>query len=199
MSPKRIWTSSLQSSKASCPGWADNKAADTSGPGRSAPPPGEMPWDTTTSFDGFLEGTKLMMHVASKQKPSRTGQLHSKRPSAAAAACLWKPFSILFGNTIIWHMLWYDMIWHIILFYVIQYIIWYYIVWYDILWYYIVWYDILWHSILFYSIILYLYFVMLYKKLYYIILYYFILYYIISYHIIFYYTIFYYIIFCYVI
>jgi len=50
----------------------------------------EMQCDTTTSFDGFLEGTMLMkmMHVASKQKPSRTGQLHSKRHSAAAAACL---------------------------------------------------------------------------------------------------------------
>ena len=48
----------------------------------------DMQCDTTTSFDGFLEGNRLMIHVASKQKPSRTGQLHSKRPSAAAAACL---------------------------------------------------------------------------------------------------------------
>ena len=49
----------------------------------------EMQRDTTTSFDGFLEGTMLMkmMHAASKQKPSRTGQMHSKRRSAAAVAC----------------------------------------------------------------------------------------------------------------
>jgi len=49
----------------------------------------EVQCDTTTSFDGFLEGTMLMkmMHAASKQKPSRTGQMHSKRRSAAAVAC----------------------------------------------------------------------------------------------------------------
>ena len=50
----------------------------------------EMYCDTTISFDWFQEGTMLMrlMHVASKQKPSRTGQLHSKKHCAAAVACL---------------------------------------------------------------------------------------------------------------
>ena len=199
------------SSKASCPGWADNKAADTSWAGRSAPPLGEMQCDTTTSFDGFLEGTKLMMHVASKQKPSRTGQLHSKRPSAAAAACLWKPFSILFGNTILWHLMGYDMIWHITLYYLILYciILYYitlyyfmlYIILYCILLYYIVLYYIILHFIILHYVILYfiiIYYIVLYYIMIYIfyfvvlycnILYYFILYYFLLYYI--YYRIFY--------